>query len=83
MFTFVQRKTKTTKKMTTTTYTYDFNGKSFTREFCSLGSITIYVNGLHARYYDCGSVGLFMAETQFLFQLAEQNVEYTKTVAEA
>ncbi len=66
--------------MKTTTYTYDFNGKSFIREFCSLGSITIYVNGLHARYYDCGSIGLFMAETQFLFQLAEQNVNYTKEV---
>jgi hypothetical protein len=66
--------------MTTTSYTYDFNGKSFRREFCSLGSITIYVNDLNARYYDCGSIGLFMAENQFLMQLAEQNVNYTKEV---
>lgn len=66
--------------MTITTYTYTYNGKEFTREFSSLGSVTIYVNGLHARYYDCGSLGLMMAENKLLFQLAEQNVEYTKTV---
>lgn len=66
--------------MTTTRYTYNYKGKEITREFSSLGSVTIYVNGLHSRYYDLGSFGLLMAENQLLFQLAEQNVNYTKQV---
>jgi hypothetical protein len=66
--------------MTITRYTYNYKGKEITREFSSLGSVTIYVNGLHARYYDCGSFGLLMAENQLLFQLAEQKVNYTKEV---
>jgi hypothetical protein len=68
--------------MKNTIYTYDFNGKSFRREFNSLGSVTHYCNGKHVLYVDCGSAGLFIAETKLLMEFATHNVEFTKEIIE-
>lgn len=68
--------------MTTTAYSWEYNGDSYRREFYSYGSITTYKNGCHAQYSECGWRFIEIYEFQFLTNLASQNIEYTKTVIE-
>lgn len=69
-------------KATTTTFAYELNGKSFRREFFSLGSITHYCENRMAHYAECNWRFLEIYQFQFETELAAKQVAYTKTVTE-
>ena len=68
--------------MTTTSYTYNYEGAQFTRKFSSLGAVTDYKVECFIREQQCGSIGLAIIEFQFLTLLADKNVSYLKSVTE-
>jgi hypothetical protein len=67
---------------TTTTFSYQLNGKSFKREFFSLGSITHYCENRMAHYAECNWRFLEIYQFQFETELVAKEVEYTKSIVE-
>lgn len=65
---------------TTTAYTWNHQGKQFTRKFSSNGAITDYEGDQFLRQYEAGSIGLFICENNLVMLLASENVLYTKTI---
>lgn len=65
--------------MTTTTYSYQYEGNNNSIQICSIGTVTGFKNGIQVFYREVGQWEMFNYENSLISKLHGQNVPHKIT----